>query len=284
MKSFRIRVRENLRLIDVVSSVLPSKRKAKRLIDEGLVCVNGKKELFYKGLVRKNSLVEFSVNDLLFSEPKVDVLFEGGKVFVFNKPPFINSNRDRPNLEEVVFRQLKRKIKVVHRLDKQTSGAILSTESESVFEEFKEIFRERRVKKEYLAVIVGNLKDKFRITLPLDGREAITEVEVIERFKGGALCKVTIPTGRKHQIRRHLSLIGTPLAGEFKYWRNFRFPYTLSPRIMLHSYRLVFPLPHSKRVVEVEAEVPSDFKWFLEGLRRGFDLREVEVNSTSQGR
>jgi 23S rRNA-/tRNA-specific pseudouridylate synthase len=283
MEAFRVKVKEEGKLIDVVSTVTESKRRAKKLIDEGLVCIDGRKELFYRRRVKEGSLVEFCLNYQTFSPVKIEILLERNGILIINKPPFVNSNVDKPNLEEIVSKRLNRRIKVVHRLDKQTSGLILATNSKELFKWFKELFRRKAVKKEYLALVVGNPKDRSKISIPLDGREAVTEVTVIERLRGGALCKVSIPTGRKHQIRRHLSMSGFPVAGEFRYWKNYRSPFTFTPRILLHSFRITFPLPDSKKTVTVESRVPEDFLWFTEGLKKGFRVREVEFPPTSQG-
>ena len=280
MKYWRIDINREYKLVDAVAEVTDSKRQAKRLIDEGLVSVNGVRELRYRRPLRKGSVIEFCFNPKLFKSEKPQLLYREEGVLVVNKPPFINSNLDRPNLEEVLRRALGKEIFVVHRLDKQTSGAILAVEEAELFEKFKELFKKREVKKEYLTVVAASPNwKKRRIEKRLDGKEAITELTVVERFKRGALLRAEIPTGRKHQIRRHLSLTGLPIAGEFTYWkRALPFPFTLSPRILLHSQSLEFNHPVTGKRVKVEAPLPEDFQLFLNDLREwSFKVNELTL-------
>ena len=222
---FKLKVKGEQPLIECVFTVTGSKKKAKKLINEGLCSVNRLKELFYRREVKPNSLVCVILNHLLFDEKRIEKLYEDEYVLVVNKPPFINSNKDFPNVEEV----LKRKNKdytVVHRLDKQTSGALIVAKEKKIFESFKELFRKRKVKKVYLSLVAGNFKKKSgKVNVPLDGKPSKTLFRVLEEFNGTSLLEVEIPTGRKHQIRRHLSLINHPVLGlrqswSRKWWRN----------------------------------------------------------------
>jgi 23S rRNA-/tRNA-specific pseudouridylate synthase len=278
IKFHRIKTKKKHRLIDVISSYGFSKKKAKKIIDEGLVSVSGIKETFYRKSIKTGSIVEFCFNNFLFKR-EFKILFEENGVYVIAKPPFINSNKDKPNLEDFISHKLKKELKVVHRLDKQTTGAIIAVERKELFEFFKEAFKKGSVGKEYLAVTYGIPKrKKFKINLPLNGKKATSEVEVVEEFKGGTLCRIKIHTGRTHQIRRHLSAVGYPIAGEFKYWKSYKFPFTLSPRIMLHSYKVSFLLPDTGKKVSVKAPLPTDFKEFLTALKEeNFPLTVQEI-------
>ena len=280
MEYYRVNVKSECRLIDAVASVSISRKKAKRLIDEGLVSVSGIRELRYRRVLKPGSSVEFCLNPLLFKPGKVEILYRKEGVLVVNKPPFINSNVDRPNLEEILRKTLKRNVIVVHRLDKQTSGAIIAVEEEELFKRFKELFRKKEVKKEYLVVVSSTPEwKKRRINFRLDGKEAITELSVLEKFKRGALLLAEIPTGRKHQIRRHLSQIATPVAGEFLHWkRAFPYPFNFSPRILLHSYRVKFKHPVTGETVNVKAPPPQDFNSFLNSLKEfSFNVKELAL-------
>ncbi len=280
MEYWRIYVKQEYKLIDVVAHVTGTRKKAKKLIDEGLVSVYGKKELRYREILKPGSSVEFCLNSLLFKPEKPEVLYREEEVWVVNKPPFINSNRDKPNLEEVIKKFYGKQVKVVHRLDKQTSGVIVAVENKKLFEKFKETFRKKEIEKEYLAVVPSAPRwNRKRVDFRLDGKEAITEISVLERFERGALLLVKIPTGRKHQIRRHLAGIGLPVAGEFIYWkRPFPFPFNFSPRILLHSYRIVFKHPETGKKVRVEAPLPEDFRSFLKSLREfKFKVNELTL-------
>ena len=280
MEHWRIYVKQEYKLIDVVAHITGTRKKAKKLIDEGLVSVFGKRELRYRKTLKPGSVVEFCLNPLLFKPERPEVLYRENGVWVFNKPLFLNSNRDKPNLEEVIKKVHGKEVKVVHRLDKQTSGAIIAVENKKLFEKFKEIFRKREIEKEYLTVVSSIPKwSRKRVDFRLDGKEAVTELSVLERFERGALLLAKIPTGRKHQIRRHLAGIGFPVAGEFIYWkRAFPFPFNFSPRILLHSYRIGFKHPETGKKVRIEAPLPEDFRSFLNSLREfKFKVNELTL-------
>ena len=280
MEPWKIEITKECQLISAVASVTESKKRAKKLIDEGLVSVSGVKELRYRRKVKKGSSVEFCINPLLFKPKETELLYSKAGVLVVNKPPFINSNVDKPNLEEFLKKTYGKELKVVHRLDKQTSGAIVAVENRELFERFKELFRRKQVKKEYLAVVSSNPKwNRKRIEFRLDGKEAVTEVTVIKRFRKGALLLAKIPTGRKHQIRRHLSKIGLPVAGEFLYYKGpYSFPFNFSPRVLLHSYSLEFKHPVLDERVRLKAPLPGDFKKFLDSLEKDrFEVNELTL-------
>jgi len=275
---FKLKVKGEQPLIECVFTVTGSKKKAKKLINEGLCSVNRLKELFYRREVKPNSLVCVILNHLLFDEKRIEKLYEDEYVLVVNKPPFINSNKDFPNVEEV----LKRKNKdytVVHRLDKQTSGALIVAKEKKIFESFKELFRKRKVKKVYLSLVAGNFKKKSgKVNVPLDGKPSKTLFRVLEEFNGTSLLEVEIPTGRKHQIRRHLSLINHPVLGEFNYWKRKwdKEIHLFAPRILLHAQKIEFLHPILNKRICVKAPLPEDFKLFLRILRGEEELKVIE--------
>ncbi|WP_457680385.1 RluA family pseudouridine synthase [Thermovibrio sp.] len=263
MEKFKVRGRKGEKLIEAVAEVVGSKKKAKRLIDEGLVSVNFKKELFSKRKLKGGEVILFPLPKELFKRPKVKLLKRVGNFYFFHKPPFITSNEKEGSLEEIIRKKVNPKLQVAHRLDKQTTGVILAVEGRKTFEKVKELFKGRKVKKEYTALLKGEVKRKLRITSPLEGKEAITEITPLERLKGATLCKVEIETGRKHQIRRHSAKVGHPLVGEFLYYKgSWKEELLYAPRIMLHSSKL--KLGEIKEVIE---GLPPDFKEFIETLR-----------------
>ena len=275
---FKLRVEKEQTLVECVSTVTSSKKKAKKLINEGLCSVNGLKEPFYRRKVKPKSLVYVPLNHLLFQEKRPKKLYEDEYILIINKPPFINSNKDAPNVEEIL-REEDRNYTVVHRLDKQTSGALIVAKRREVFEKFKELFRRKRVRKTYLCLVAGNFKkERGRVNVPLDGKPSETLFKVLEEFRGTSLLEVEIPTGRKHQIRRHLSLLNHPILGEFNYWkRKWKEEIHLfAPRILLHAERVEFPHPILKKAVSVRAPLPEDFKLFLQALRGKAELKVVE--------
>jgi RluA family pseudouridine synthase len=278
VKFFKLKIKEEQPLIECVFTVIGSKKRAKKLINEGLCSVNGLKELFYRRKVKAKSSIYVSLNHLLFDEKRIEKLYEDEYILIINKPPFINSNKDVPNVEEILRRENKNHT-VVHRLDKQTSGALIVAKERRVFESFKELFRKRKVKKVYLSIVAGNFKKKSgKVNVPLDGKPSETLFRVLEEFNGTSLLEVEIPTGRKHQIRRHLSLINHPVLGEFNYWKRKwdKEIHLFAPRILLHARKLEFPHPILNKTVSVKAPFPEDFKLFLKILRGEEELKVIE--------
>ncbi len=172
---------------------------------------------------------------------------------------------------------------IVHRLDKDTSGVLLVAKNQKTFEYLKSQFQSRKIKKKYLALIYGNLKDKEGvIELPIGKsksdfrkkstqkaigkiREAVTEYKVIKRFSGHTLIEVYPKTGRTHQIRVHLKAIGYPIICDKLYgFKKQECPFGLN-RQFLHANSLEFNLPAGGRI-KLEADLPDDLQNVLNML------------------
>jgi len=182
---------------------------------------------------------------------------------------------------------------IVHRLDKDSSGVLIVAKNQSSFEFLKKQFAERKVKKTYIALVVGKLKNKTGIiNLPIGRsktplrrlaskeargklREAITEYKVLESFDIDStsdvgngkftLIEACPKTGRTHQIRAHFKAIGHPLACDKLYSKKPACPFGLS-RHFLHAYSLELTLPDGSRN-RFEADLPDDLKYVLMELR-----------------
>ncbi|WDP89469.1 MAG: RluA family pseudouridine synthase [Desulfobacter sp.] len=172
---------------------------------------------------------------------------------------------------------------IVHRLDKDTSGLILVAKNQRSLEFLQKEFKQRRVAKEYLALVQGDkIPEAGDIELPIGrhpkhrkmmavleagGKYARTGFRVCQRFKGGALVAIRLYTGRTHQIRVHFYHQGMPLFGERTYQvrrrRNRTGP---ALRQMLHSWRLSFRHPYSGQTMAFESPMPRDFEQTLSRL------------------
>ncbi len=173
---------------------------------------------------------------------------------------------------------------IVHRLDKDTSGVMLIAKTEQVLRQLAADFKERRVKKEYLAIVHGTMPEKSgRIVAPIGrhpvnrqkmavlaetGRHAATSWRVIgEAEDRYSLLAVVIETGRTHQIRVHMQHIGHPLAGDAVYGggsRDHRFP-----RQMLHAARLGCIHPATGQQLDIVAPLWPDFLAVVQSLFAG---------------
>ncbi len=191
--------------------------------------------------------------------------------------------------------------RLVHRLDKATSGVLLVAKTAAARVELGRQFEEREVRKEYLALVRGRPRGASgRIDLPLgsapskgkprmrtlppgEGPRARTDWKVEERFGGHALLRVRLHTGRTHQIRVHLAAIGHPIVADDVYgdgkplWPSTaagadapeRGEEPLLDRVALHAALLAFRHPVSRRPVEVAAPLPADMAAAVRALRRG---------------
>lgn len=173
---------------------------------------------------------------------------------------------------------------IVHRLDRDTSGLIVAAKTEKAKAGLTSQFADRKVKKIYLALVSGNIKDeRGRIEAPIgrkvtdrtrrtvrtgsDAKEAVTEFEVVERFGTATLLKVRILTGRTHQIRVHFVSLGHPVVGDTTYGykkSNLKFN---CPRQFLHANFLTFMHPVKNKQVEFESPLPADLSRVLNQLR-----------------
>ena len=228
--------------------------------------------------------------------PILDILYEDDDVLVINKPAGLIVHQATPQdtAVNVVDALLERNPSVaevgddptrpgiVHRLDKDVSGVMVTAKTQRAFEHLKQQFQDRTVHKEYLALVYGKLsKDHDVIDLKIarskargrmvarpesqEGKEAKTEYDSLERFTNTSYIKVRIHTGRTHQIRVHFRAIDHPLVGDKLYkkarMKNIR-PIEIN-RIFLHAHKLEFSLPDGERK-RFEVPLPPELTELLQ--------------------
>jgi len=179
---------------------------------------------------------------------------------------------------------------IVHRLDKDTSGIVVVAKCSLAHEKISNQFKERKVKKEYLALVWGHMlsvsgsmdfsigrhpKDRKKMSInSYSGRHAVTLWRVRDVFKQVSLLELDLKTGRTHQIRVHCAAIGHPILGDETYGKNR--PTIIRkkdgsvkkiPRQMLHAWRIQFEHPVEKKEMAFEARPPKDMEELLEFLR-----------------
>ncbi|MEM9386887.1 MAG: RNA pseudouridine synthase [Pseudomonadota bacterium] len=145
----------------------------------------------------------------------------------------------------------------VHRLDRAANGLMLVAHSKAMAGALAQCFRKRRVEKRYRALVLGDFSSQQspqRIDAPIDGKEAISEVTLCEVSADGtrSLVDVRIETGRKHQIRRHLSALGHPIIGDRRYG-----VVAAAVDLQLTAYVLGFTCPVSGQPVEYRLQAPQ---------------------------
>jgi 23S rRNA pseudouridine955/2504/2580 synthase len=221
---------------------------------------------------------------------ELETIFEDEEILVLNKPAGLAVQPGQEILKRhTVIGMLESRYrprgvlpKLVHRLDKETSGLLLVAKGEDAAMELRECFEAGRVHKEYLCLVAGRLpRDEGTIDFPLPGRDgkavsALTHFKVAKRFSATTLVRVRIETGRRHQIRLHFARLGYPVVmdsqhGDFAFNRIFRKNYGLK-RQFLHAAKIAFEYGGKKKVWI--APVPEDLKRTLTALQSGLPRRE----------
>ena len=225
----------------------------------------------------------------------LQVLFEDRHLIIVDKPAGLLSvptpDRECITLRERTGRYLQLRyggrpyIGVVHRLDKDTSGALVFARSPEALRALQALFKAHTIERQYLAVVEGSPHlDAGRIDLPLvadrggrrrgvahddEGRHAVTHYRVLERFGSrAALMACRLETGRTHQIRIHLAAFGLPIVGDPVYRPRFLPPpQVIFHRQALHAQTLGFIHPITDVPLHVEAEPPADIAALLAELR-----------------
>ncbi len=288
------------------------------LVREGGVKIEGVKPAKIKPALKLEGGEKISIElpaieemDLEPEDIPLKIIFEDESLVVINKqaalschPPRAGKGGTLANALLFHFNQLSGKGSVrpgiVHRLDADTTGVIVCAKDDSAHFKLSRQFEQREVKKEYLAIVRGVVKlnrdvidkrigrdpnNREMMRVDSEGRAAVTEYEVIERFKAFTYVRCMPRTGRTHQIRVHLACIGYPVISDRLYSKkNFltrsEIMGTLATpgeppliaRQALHATRLSFTHPVTGLPVSFEAPPPEDFTTTLEALRG----REVE--------
>ena len=229
-------------------------------------------------------IIDFNYNEdnsnIVPTEMNLDIVYEDEWLLVVNKPSgitihpsILHFNNSLSNGIRAYFDKigLKKKIRPVNRLDKDTSGLVIFAKCEYIQECLSLQMQEGILKKEYLCLVSGTINQKSgTINLPIarkegsimercideKGKQAITHYKVLKEFENYSLVQCTLETGRTHQIRLHMSSIGHPLLGDTLYGTSS----PLISRQALHSYKIKFIHPITKKELELTAKIPQDIK------------------------
>ena len=288
---------ENIRLDSYVSKKCNdlSRTMIQKLIEEGDILVNGlKKKISYK--VNLNDKIDIDVpeakeTDLKPQNIPIEVIYEDDDIIVVNKPKGLvvhpaNGNPDG-TLVNAIMAICKESLSgiggeirpgIVHRLDKDTTGVIIIAKNDKAHINISKQIKDRQTKKIYIALVRGvvseneatinmpigrSTKDRKKMAVRKDGKEAITHFKVLKRYPKYTLLEIKIDTGRTHQIRVHMAEIGHPVVGDTVY-SNGKNDFGIDSQ-MLHAKSLDFTHPTTGKKMHVEAELPKYFKDILEG-------------------
>jgi 23S rRNA pseudouridine1911/1915/1917 synthase len=279
-----------------------TRSQIRQLVEGAFIKVNGRPvKPNYK--IRKDDAIEVSLpekkTDALIPEDiPVEILYRDEHLAVVNKPPglvvYPAAGHRGGTLMNTLLYHLKElaaiggplRPGVVHRLDKDTSGVMVVALSNDAYYGLVEQFRERTIKRSYVALIYGSPRaDRGEITLgigrsPSDrkkmstrsrrAKEARTSWQAVRRLPSATLIKASLATGRTHQIRVHLASVGHPVLGDRTYGRKTSVRIKNSvikfPRQMLHAEMLGFTHPVTGKYMEFESPMPGDMQEALREL------------------
>jgi len=219
------------------------------------------------------------------------ILYEDDRLLVVNKPAGLavhgGSGLSYGVIEALrALRPGERELELVHRLDRDTSGCLMLAKRRSLLRLLHSLQREGRIEKRYLALLAGRWRrGAARVDAPLrksvlqggermvkvaaDGKEAVTEFRVVQRYADCTLVEAGLVTGRTHQIRVHAAHLGTPILGDAKYGdaeANRRYRQLGLRRLFLHAAALVIHWPGEEPPLRVDAPLDPDLAQFVRKL------------------
>lgn len=283
---------ENIRLDIFLCKVLKDKSRSyiQKAIDEKKVFVNDKSvKSSYK--VQENDLITFEeleTKELVITKNNlpIDIVYEDEDIIVVNKKRGMvvhpsNGHYDGDTLVNALMYH-KDKLStingvirpgIVHRIDKDTSGLLVVAKNDDAHIFLSNQLKDKTMYREYYALCYGIIpnqdliikapigkdkKDRLKMCVdPLNGKDAITHIHVLERFKNSTLVSCRLETGRTHQIRVHLSYIKHPIIGDNTYGHKSK--HCTEKGQMLHAYKLSFIHPRTKERVTFECDVDEEF-------------------------
>jgi 23S rRNA pseudouridine955/2504/2580 synthase len=229
-------------------------------------------------------------------------LYEDKDVLILNKPPGLAvqggtaTHRHLDGMLESLGLELGERPRLVHRLDRDTSGVIVIAKRRAIAAALGKLFATRAVKKTYWAAVRGvpsPLQGKVDVALVKakgprgdqvrpseegeeeDAQRAVTHYNVVDKAPP-VLAWVSLKpvTGRQHQLRAHMAHIGTPIAGDEKYHGDKDLPASIARKLHLHARRIVFPHPRDGKTVDVTAPLPSHMRETFQLF--GFDAERYD--------
>lgn len=297
MSMIEYRVEQPARL-DVLcaQAAQASRSQAARWIESGLCTVDGKVQTKPSFKAAAGAALRLQVPEAVESTVEkedipLEILYEDEDVAVVVKPCGMVVHPAAGNESGTLVNALLfamddlsgiggvRRPGIVHRLDKDTSGLLMVAKNDAAHQSLSDQLRARTMEKHYLAVVEGCMreesglvdkpiarskKDRKKMAVDPEGREALTEWRLVENLQNAALLDVHIMTGRTHQIRVHMQSLHHPVAGDPIY--GFKNGVKV-PRLMLHAHTLAFDHPRTGERLFFRADPPEAFEKALQKLR-----------------
>ena len=285
----------NVRIDKYLASKLDYSREyIGKLIDAKLVLVNGKViKASYKINLNEEIIIhdeEFKAEeDILPVKMDLNIVYEDEYLMVINKPSGLVVHPGNGNYNNTLVNGLMYYTKnlsniggefrpgIVHRIDKDTSGLLLIAKTNQVHEILAGDFKNKRIKREYIALLDGAFRqgsatidapigrdkqNREKMAVVEDGKHAVTHMKVLKRYTEYTLVSCILETGRTHQIRVHMAYIGYPVHNDPVYAKKE----ATSFGQFLHSYKMNFVHPITKKEMEFTCPLPKYFEEFLDSL------------------
>lgn len=274
-------VTEQQELLSFLISSFPnfSRKKVKEILGSGKVFVNGHATTqFNQVLKREDEVIIYPFKSVKKSRLPFVILEEDKDIIVVDKPSGLLTVSTEKEKEKTLYYQVSRYVKkqnpknkifVIHRLDKDTSGVVLFAKNEKIKRLYQNRWDELVKLREYIAVVEGKILERNGVIRSYlledsthfvhstqnkkEGQLAMTEYEVMKYKNGFTWLKIHLKTGRKNQIRVHMSEAGHPIVGDKKYGSK-KNPYH---RLLLHANKLVVIDPMTGKKREWNVEIPS---------------------------
>src|SRR6056297_1569611 len=270
-----------------------SRNHIQQLIEEGLIEVNGVKEKkSYKVEPGDKIIIKKQEPKKLNLEEKqmdLDIIYEDDQIILINKPVGLLVHPVKGNRTDTLVNALLAHSEklgningtirpgIVHRLDKNTSGAIVVAKTQESLINLQKQFKQRKTKKLYRTILKGTLpynsgtidapigrnpKNRTKMAVVKENsKKAVTEFNVIKRYNNFTYLEANLKTGRTHQIRVHFAHLGFPIIGDKKYGSKEE-KLNLKHHL-LHAYQIGFYHPKSNNWEEYKADLPEKFKNIL---------------------
>lgn len=293
----KITVTENKERLDkyLANNTEYSRSTITKMLEKDYITVNDKLEkASYK--VKENDIIDIKEgfieeSDIIAKEMPIDIVYEDEDIIVVNKPSGLVVHPGSGNYDNTLVNGLmhytntlsdingEERPGIVHRIDKDTSGLLLIAKNNKSHAILTEYFKNHQnIKREYIALICGKFphesatidapigrdpKDRKKMTVTADNsKNAITHLKVIKKYQDYTLVSLVLETGRTHQIRVHMNYIGYPIYNDPVY--NTKKCTEFGQ--FLHSYKMDFIHPITKKEMHFEAPIPEEFQNFIDAL------------------
>lgn len=267
-----------------------------KMIEDEAILLNGK-SVKSSTKVEENDIIDLQDDyvkdvDIIPEEMPLDIVYEDNDLMVINKPSGVVVHPGSGNTSNTLVNGLmyyttnlsdtngEERPGIVHRIDKDTSGLLLVAKTNKAHEKLGEMFKNKEVKREYLALIKGvfphnsatidapigrDKADRKKMTVTSENsKKAITHLKVLKRYKKHTLVSLILDTGRTHQIRAHMKYIGYPVYNDPVYTNDK----TTSFGQFLHSYKMDFKHPITGKDMHFECPLPLYFQDFIDLLEQ----------------